>query len=463
MVYRDSHGHFVSKQEDGERCPHGFEKGMESAFESNGIKGKPSKDYKKAIDDFRERARQLPRDRYGEIDTAKAKQLGFDAYKGTVTLENVLGKQGLDYEYHPNPVAVGTKEERYRVSHRRDGRTITEEKDNLEDAIQWLDEMESGDQEWYSRRESERKEREGIADRWLSSTDEEIDESFSDEVLTKGTRVGGYSGISRSKSAEASEELGSKPISKWTAKDILEEIEKSSYSDELEPFRDKLENLSLAGLKRVTLYHDGWHHVGINATPTDFYAISSPRDIVKNLKQEMAGTLDKNRLSSKPVIRQQSEWERQQQAKMEEESKRQERIQNEELDREFKPIEAKANQEIQSFKSKVDGYAKANRTVSRAGNPMIDIPKARTAGFDTWGSATNLSFVKKAIIGDSSGYDSGIDLVYNPTTGKVSYRFDVSDYDSLRDAYSQYRKRNKSSKDFMKGFRETMEKGMPHL
>ena len=463
MAYRDDHGHFVSKHEDGERCPHGFEKGMESAFESNGIKGKSSKDYKKAIDDFRERARQLPRDKSGEIDTAKARQLGFDAYKGTVTLENVLDRKGLDYEYHPNPVEVGKKEEKYVVSHTRDGRTISEEKDTLEGALQWLDDMEGGDQEWYSRRESEKKEREDIANKWLSSTDEEIDGNFSDEVLTKGTRVGGYSGISRSKSAEASEQLGSKPISKWTSKDILEEIEKSAYSDELEPFKDKLESLSFAGLKRVTLYHDGWHHVGINATPTDFYAISSPRDIVKNLKQELVGTLDKDRLSSKPVIRQQSEWERQQQAKREEESKRQERIKSEELDREFKPLETKANKEIESFKSKVDGYAKANKTVSKAGNPMIDIPKARATGFDTRGSATNLSFVKKAIIGNSDGYNTGIDLVYNPTTGKVSYLFDSSDYSSLKDAYSEYRKKNKPVEDFMKGFRETMEKGMPNL
>lgn len=463
MAYRDDHGHFVSKQEDGERCPHGFEKGMESAFESNGIKGKSGKDYKKEIDNFRERARQLPRDKRGQIDTTKAREQGFDAYGGSVMLENVMGRKGLDYEFHPNPTVAGQKEERYTVRHERGGRIISEKKDTLEDALQWLDEMESGDQEWYSRMESERKEREETANKWLSSTDDEIEDNFSDEVLTKGTRVGGYSGISRSKSAEASEQLGSKPISKWTAKDILEEIEKSSYSDELEPFRDRLEGLSLAGLKRVTLYHDGWHHVGINATPTDFYAISSPRDIVKNLKQELAGTLDKDRLSNKPMIRQQSEWERQQIAKREEESKRQEMLQNEEIGRELKPIEAKTNQEIASFKSKVDGYARANKTVSKAGNPMIDVPKARSAGFDTWGSATNLSFVKKAIIGDSSGYDTGIDLMYNPTTGKVSYRFDTRDYNSLKDAYSQYRKKNKSSKDFMNGFRETMEKGMSHL
>lgn len=463
MVYRDDHGHFVSRQEDGKKCTHDFEKGMESTFRESGIKGKTTKEYKATIDDFKARARQLPRDKRGQIDTTKAREQGFDAYGGSVMLENVMGRKGLDYEFHPNPTVVGQKEERYTVRHERGGRIVSEEKDTLEDALQWLDEMESGDQEWYSRRESERKEREEVANKWLSSTDDEIEDNFSNEVLTKGTRVGGYSGISRSKSAEASEQLGSKPISKWTAKDILEEIEKSSYSDELEPFRDRLEGLPLAGLKRVTLYHDGWHHVGINATPTDFYAISSPRDIVKNLKQELAGTLDKDRLSNKPVIRQQSEWERQQNAKREEESKRQEMLQNEEIDRELKPIEAKANQEIASFKSKVDGYAKANKTVSKAGNPMIDIPKARSAGFDTWGSATNLSFVKKAIIGDSSGYDTGIDLMYNPTTGKVSYRFDTSDYNSLKDAYSQYRKKNKSSKDFMKGFSETMEKGTPRL
>ena len=41
MEYRDDHGHFVSKQEDGKKCTHDFETGFRSVFEERGIKVKP--------------------------------------------------------------------------------------------------------------------------------------------------------------------------------------------------------------------------------------------------------------------------------------------------------------------------------------------------------------------------------------------------------------------------------------
>lgn len=298
MAYRDDHGHFVSKQEDGERCPHGFEKGMESAFRENGIKGKSNgktadtkriESEKARIDEFVRNNTRISKKGNKVLDYLKAKEMGFDV-SGDYSnpkffIPNIFERNGktIGYEYAPF-----INEGHYVVGY--------EHTDTLEKAMEKLSKLEMEDK-WKveSRELHERLLDEGDieANKWLSSTDEEIEKNFSDEVLTKGTRVGGYSGISRSKSAEASEQLGSKPISKWTSKDILEEIEKSAYSDELEPFRKKLENLSLAGLKRVTLYHDGWHHVGINATPTDFYAINSPREIVRNLKKELGDKFKK--------------------------------------------------------------------------------------------------------------------------------------------------------------------------
>ena len=41
MAYRDDHGHFVSKQEDGKKCTHDFETGFRSVFEERGIKVEP--------------------------------------------------------------------------------------------------------------------------------------------------------------------------------------------------------------------------------------------------------------------------------------------------------------------------------------------------------------------------------------------------------------------------------------
>lgn len=298
MAYRDDHGHFVSKQEDGKKCTHDFEKGMESAFRENGIKGKNNgktadtkriESEKAKIDEFVRNNTRISKKGNKVIDYLKAKEMGFDV-SGDYSnpkffIPNVFERNGksIGYEYVPF-----INEGHYVVGY--------EQTDTLEKAMEKLSKLEREDK-WKveSRELHERLLEEGDieANKWLSASDEEIEKNFSDEVLTKGTRVGGYSGISRSKSAEASEQLGSKPISKWTSKDIIEEIEKSAYSDELEPFRKKLENLSLAGLKRVTLYHDGWHHVGINATPTDFYAINSPRDIVKNLKKELGDKFKK--------------------------------------------------------------------------------------------------------------------------------------------------------------------------
>lgn len=53
MAYRDDHGHYVSKQEDGKKCTHDFETGFRSAFEERGIKAKPKEEKKSLASQLR--------------------------------------------------------------------------------------------------------------------------------------------------------------------------------------------------------------------------------------------------------------------------------------------------------------------------------------------------------------------------------------------------------------------------
>ena len=41
----------------------------------------------------------------------------------------------------------------------------------------------------------------------------------------------------------------------------------------------------MAKLRKDVLYEDGWHHTGKFYNVTTFYAIRSPREIVRNLRE----------------------------------------------------------------------------------------------------------------------------------------------------------------------------------
>lgn len=290
--------------------------------------------------------------------------------------------------------------------------------------------------------------------KWLNATDEEIEEAFSDNELTKGTRVGGYVGLSRSRSAEASEAQGSKPISKWTRDDLLEEL---LLDDSLEQFREELEGLSFAALKRVALYGDGWHHTGKFATQTDFYAVDSPSEIVKRLRDEKNGTLDRDRLK-KLNAHAPSPWEMEQTRKwFEQEGKREEEGEKASAE-EYSGIEGNVKTMVDGFKREISEYAKANKRTSKAGNTMIDVQRARTDGYETKGSPTNLGFIKKGIVGEPNGYPR-IDIMYNPSRDKVEYivareSWDESTYGTPEEAYKGYhRARNdRLASGLRKGF-----------
>lgn len=105
-------------------------------------------------------------------------------------------------------------------------------------------------------------------------------EKFDDDNITFGTRVGGYSGYSQSNSAIASKEQGSMPMSHWTKEEILSYLEDN---DQLKPYIDVFKKMSLKKLKDTTLHYDGWHHTGKFYNQTDFYSISSPREIIQSV------------------------------------------------------------------------------------------------------------------------------------------------------------------------------------
>lgn len=105
-------------------------------------------------------------------------------------------------------------------------------------------------------------------------------DKFDDDNITFGTRVGGYSGYSQSNSAIASKEQGSMPMSHWTKEEILSYLEDN---EQLKPYIDVFKKMSLKKLKDTTLHYDGWHHTGKFYNQTDFYSISSPREIIQSV------------------------------------------------------------------------------------------------------------------------------------------------------------------------------------
>lgn len=132
------------------------------------------------------------------------------------------------------------------------------------------------------------KEKEEIRKAFWNQSDDEIFKCIkenlnmlSDESITSGSCVGGYDGYSMSNSARASEEAGSLPMSKWTKKEILAQIEEHTH--ELNPFIFILEKCKKADLVEICLESDGWHHTSKYYNKTEFYCIQSPRDVVREL------------------------------------------------------------------------------------------------------------------------------------------------------------------------------------
>lgn len=94
----------------------------------------------------------------------------------------------------------------------------------------------------------------------------------------------GYTGYSMSKRAAEAYQNGERPLSKWTKKDIINEI-KEYASDNNLPFSIALLNKVKAKvLKDSLLKETSWHHTSSFANKTNFYSIDYEK--VSVLKDE---------------------------------------------------------------------------------------------------------------------------------------------------------------------------------
>lgn len=103
--------------------------------------------------------------------------------------------------------------------------------------------------------------------------------------------MAGYSGYSMSNNAVDAYEAGEKPISHWTKKVILNEVEDAVISGEI-VLKCSFENLSklpAEELKSRGLYVSSWHHTSSRYNKTDFYSIDF--DYFENLTDDEIDTI----------------------------------------------------------------------------------------------------------------------------------------------------------------------------
>lgn len=85
---------------------------------------------------------------------------------------------------------------------------------------------------------------------------------------------GGYRGHSMSNRAVKAYDRGEMPISKWTKKVLLEELEEVAYDNDIKLEDVGLNRLKLKELQTAFLENSSRHHTGAFYSATNFYAIA---------------------------------------------------------------------------------------------------------------------------------------------------------------------------------------------
>lgn len=93
----------------------------------------------------------------------------------------------------------------------------------------------------------------------------------------------GYHGFSMSKRAVEAYDNGERPLSKWSKKDIIEEIIEMEY--ELGVPLDKIKKIPLTALKSLVLSKSSWHHTSKYANKSSFYSIDPEK--LSSLSEEI--------------------------------------------------------------------------------------------------------------------------------------------------------------------------------
>lgn len=98
----------------------------------------------------------------------------------------------------------------------------------------------------------------------------------------------GYIGNKYSERAKECYDSNILPMSQWTKRQLLEEIEFEYEIQEI--YEIKLEKLPLEVLRNVFLVYDSWHHTGTYYKETKFYRLVEIDDmdwVYKNLKSQI--------------------------------------------------------------------------------------------------------------------------------------------------------------------------------
>lgn len=287
--YHDIKGHFTDKANDGGACHHDTEKRLFK--KRNEIKKK----WANYEDEFGflpnmtdEKLEEYNKD-WGDF-RKELEESGWERYANNRFYNENYKAEGEDFirSYDPEEDEEYYDFKRWDAPHDRIFHSVKEAMEGLETYKR------EAEEERKQEELKKAKEKEMRSKYWKLSDEEKrkgiLDGTYdpsvvlSDYKITEGERVGGYVGHSKSKSALASEESGSMPMSKWTKDKILENL---IYEDDLKPFADDFKKMTLKDLKDIALYEDGWHHTGRYYNRTSYYGVNSPSEIANNLKERI--------------------------------------------------------------------------------------------------------------------------------------------------------------------------------
>ena len=113
--------------------------------------------------------------------------------------------------------------------------------------------------------------------------------------------MAGYDNYSMSNNAVEAYQTGEKPKSKWTKKDIINELR--DQIDNLNVDINELEKLPISTLKEIALVKSSWHHTSSRFNRTDFYMVDASRIEEADLKK-----IEKKEITEKRVKAHYLEW-----------------------------------------------------------------------------------------------------------------------------------------------------------
>ena len=89
--------------------------------------------------------------------------------------------------------------------------------------------------------------------------------------------MSGYCGYSMSNNAVEAYRSGEKPKSKWTKREIIEEIKRQIEEEEVElnVSLSVIEKMPLEALMDLALYESSWHHTSGYFNETSFYSVDA--------------------------------------------------------------------------------------------------------------------------------------------------------------------------------------------